>query len=601
MAKNMDVTPDWELYQKGKDYNTSIGYLPIINRNWRAYNLQLYDHIDAKGLPKVKIPMAQRIVRHSVASCMVKSARMNYIVENIAPDTTDQAEILQKAAAQYLSEHSKVKWELLKMESLIRELLLNGANEGDYAAHTYWDDTYDTGQTYGESLVFDNEGKPVLDPATNEQITEPVPILGEFFTEKVDGANVFLGNPNDRRINFNGKPFQPYVIIAGRSVVQDLRKEAKLHKKENGLTDAEIEQNIIPDVNYEEQVGDRGKKEIENAEDKYGKATYVIKYWEEDGKIKFNKSVKNCFIRQNVDTGLTLYPVAFANWDTVKNSYHGQALMTGLIENQIEIDKAYAKILKYLGDMAFPKAIYNREYLPKGPSNKINEAIGYDGDRQVKPSDVLAFTQPGQIANGIFEFITVFQSKTMEMLGASDTVLGNVTPENTSAIVALTQNATVPLESVKANLYQFIEDLGYIWLDFFIRKYEVPRRIAVEADGVRQVVLFDPSVLRSAKLRVKIDVLPGGYMDEFTAMQTLTNLHDRKVIDDVELVEGIPDYALPNKEKLLASVKERQKKMEAMQTEEFEAKAVQKFLQEQMMKQNQQQNNVIQPPNTAEF
>lgn len=580
-VKKTDTTPDWDAYLQGIDYNNRLSpnYYSTVNRNWRAYNLQLYDAITT-ALPKVNMPMSQRIVRQSVATCMTKSVKLNYVVENVDDNTTDPTEQMQRTAAAWLMQNSKDKWERLKMDDTIRTLLLNGANEGDYATHTYWDATYDTGQTYGEELVTDKDGNPVLDEM-GMPTYQPVKVLGEYYTEVVDGANVFFGNPNDRRVNFNGRAHQPYILIAGREIVSKLRKEAKANSKENGLDEDDIKEKIVSDLEYNEQVGDRGKNELENRDSDYGKATYIIKYWfdEDTETIHFNKSVKGCYIRKDVDTELTLYPVAWGNWDIIKNSYHGQALMTGLISNQMELDRAWASVFLYLKNLALPKAIYNKAYLPNGPSNKINDAIGYDGGDNVKPSDILSYTQPGQMANRLLDVITLFQTKTMELLGASDAFLGNANPENTSALFAMAENSAVPLESVKAGLYQFIEDLAYIWNDFRLHKYKTPRKIAIEVDGVRQVVLFDPSTLSDAKLRISVDVIPGSYMDEFSIVRTMENLFDRQIVDAVDMIERIPGQVIPEKEKLLAKVKQRQAQMEMMQSQQFKLQAIQEFVQ----------------------
>jgi hypothetical protein len=52
------------------------------------------------------------------------------------------------------------------------------------------------------------------------------PIEGEICLELVDGTNVFLGNANNPNMDA-----QPYVIIAGRDMVQNLREEAKQFKQ----------------------------------------------------------------------------------------------------------------------------------------------------------------------------------------------------------------------------------------------------------------------------------------------------------------------------------------------------------------------------------
>lgn len=580
--KGNECTEDWKLYQNGIDYNHSLvpDYYATVNRNWRVYNNQQWEGVNTGGLPIFILPMFQRMIRHFVASIMTSSVKMNYIIENIANDTDDATEQERLLLAEYLSKNSKDKWEKLKMDSVIRGLLTDGAMSGDMATYTYWDGNIKTGQFSGVEKRLDKDGNVVADEYGNP-IYDKVPIMGDFITEAVDGGNVMFGNPNDQRVNVFGRPYQPYIIIAGREVVSKLRKEARQFKKENGLTDDEIKQLIVPDIDYDEQVGDRGRKELENRDSQYGKATYIIKLWaDENDKVYFNKSVRGCYIRKNVDTELGIYPVAWANWDVIKNSYHGQAVATGLVNNQLEIDKAFAKLFKYLGDMAFPKIAYNKNVLPNGLTNKIGEGIAVDANDQTSLSNVIYPIPPAQIANKIIDIILVAIEKTMQLMGVSDAFMGTANPENTSALVVQTKNSAVPLENVEASMHQLIEDIGYNWLEFYLKKYTVPRKLAFTQDGKRQMVMFDPAKLGGAQFRIKVDVVKGSYINEENMMATMANWLNQGIMDVIQFVKRIPPNTIPDQEGLIMELEKKLAKQEYMQSEEFKAAAVQEFLQQ---------------------
>jgi hypothetical protein len=356
---------------------------------------------------------------------MTRNVRVNFTVENIsdvADESDPQGAEDYREIAKFLNKNNKERWEKGKIDTMLRKILKDAALTGDMGAHVYFDPTINTGQTSGLEVVTDKDENPILDE-TGESLTKPVPIMGEFVTEKIDDCNIMLGNPNDSRINDNGRPFQPYVIVIGRDVVKNLRKEAKLYKKKtdleagNGLSDDEIDALIVPDREYEEQAGDRGKNELENSTSEYGKAQYIIKYWVEDGKIYFSKSVRGCYIRKGVETALTIYPVAFGNWDTIPNSYHGQAVMTGLVNNQIQIDRSMCQIFKYIQDMALPKYLVNKAYLPNGISNRVNEQILYEGMDNIQASNVVSTIPPGQMANNLIDFIVFAIQQTLNLIG----------------------------------------------------------------------------------------------------------------------------------------------------------------------------------------
>ena len=574
-------TEDWKLYETGVEYNHSLSpdYYATVRRNWRVYNCQQWDGVNLGGLPMFILPMFQRIIKHFVASCMISSVKMNYVIENISDETDDATEQERLRLASVLSKNSIDKWEKLKMDSVIRRLLFDGAMSGDMATYTYWDGRVKTGQFSGETYQTDKDGNPVVDPMTGMPVSVPVPIMGDFITEAIDGVNVMLGNPNDPRINVNGRPHQPYIIISGRETVSALRKEAKAYKKENGLKDDEINTMIVPDTEYNEQAGDRGSKELENRETQYGKATYVIKLWvDDDDKIMFNKSVRNCYIRKDVDTELNIYPVAWANWDTIKNSYHGQAVATGLVNNQLEVDKAFAKLFKYLGDMAFPRTAVNANALPNGLSNKINEVIKVNVDEQTSLSNVIYQIPPAQIANSVIDIIMLAINQTMQLLGANDSALGNAKPENTSAMIVDSKNSAVPLENVKASLAQLIEDTGYIWLEMELKKYKVPRQLTIDENGKRQMVTFDSSKLADAQFRIKIDVIEGSYLTEDALKRTMESLLNAGIVDAVQFVKRLPPNSIPEQEKLVMELEQKLAEQKFLQSEEFKAQAVQEFL-----------------------
>ena len=62
---------------------------------------------------------------------------------------------------------------------------------------------------------------------------------------------------------------------------------------------------------------------------------------------------------------------------------------------------------------------------------------------------------------------------TQNFLGATAAALGDTRPDNTSAIIALQRAALTPNEITRQNLYQSIEDLGRIYIDFMAEYYGV--------------------------------------------------------------------------------------------------------------------------------
>lgn len=567
--KKTTTTEDWKLYELGIDYNHSLSpdYYANNNRNERFFVGDHWAGVNSNGLPKPVFNIFKRVINYFIASIMSQAVKMQFNVENISDSTQDETELELKQIAEYLSSHSEIRWEQLKMSDMLRDVLLDAALSGDMASYTFWDDSIDTGQTSGVQPRLDKDGNPELDEL-GQPILEDVPIMGDFLTEAVDGCNIMFGNVNDKRVNVNGKPKQPYIIIAGREMVSVLREEAKRYRKENGLSPDEINTKIVPDDDNKEQAGDRGSQELNNKDTNYGRATYIIKIWTEKGKVLFNKSVRSAYIRKGADTELTIFPVAWNNWDKRKNSYHGQAVGTGLVDNQIQINAAFAKVFKWMGDMAFGKYIYNSKYI-NGMTNKIGEIYPVSNlDAGTSISNLIHTVEPTQMSAYVVEVINLAISLTKELIGASDAALGDVDPKNTSAIIVTQKAAAIPLENVKANLYQFVEDIGYIWLDFMLKKYKIPRQIAVDQGGQREMVLLDPSKLQKAKFRIKVDVGPSNYWSELTSAQTLDNMLGKGIIDAIQYLERLPEGYVPMRNELIDELKAQQQQMAEQQAQQ---------------------------------
>ena len=78
----------------------------------------------------------------------------------------------------------------------------------------------------------------------------------------------------------------------------------------------------------------------------------------------------------------------------------------------------------------------------------IGAAIGVNGG-SIK--DAIGYITPGQIASDIYRIVDTMIAMTKDMAGATDAALGDVRPENTSAIIVL-QKAEFPARHANAGL-----------------------------------------------------------------------------------------------------------------------------------------------------
>jgi hypothetical protein len=166
-------------------------------------------------------------------------------------------------------------------------------------------------------------------------------------------------------------------------------------------------------------------------------------------------------------------------------------------------------------------------------------------------------------------------------MGATGTAMGEGRADNTSAIVALQRAAATPMELTKQNLYESVEDLFRIYLEFMAEYYgkrmvdmpapeemvqnaamlgvKVPDKIAVE---------FDFSTLREHPMTIKLDVGASSYYSEIASIQTLDNLLRDGHIDILQYLERIPDGYIPNRRALIEEIKRNRTAMAAEQPTE---------------------------------
>jgi hypothetical protein len=182
-------------------------------------------------------------------------------------------------------------------------------------------------------------------------------------------------------------------------------------------------------------------------------------------RVHVTKATRDGVIYEDLDTGLSRYPIAWGNWEKQKNQYHGRALVTGIVPNQIFINSMMALVFRHLQLQSFPKTVYNADLIA-GWDNEIGSAIGV---RNLPPEmnlrDVAASIQPADMSNQIMLAIDKALSYTKECLGATDAQMGNVRPDNTSALMVLQSSSEVPLENVRAGLHEWLEQIGAILLD----------------------------------------------------------------------------------------------------------------------------------------
>lgn len=500
-------------YQKMLGYNTAVNLDETVRANENFFIGKQWEGVDAKGLPTPVYNFLKQVVLFSVANITTDNIKMQatpLACERTPEDVERVAEIVNK-------EFDRL-FEFNRVPNLVREYMRNAAVDGDSCLFTFWDETVDAG--FG--------------------------LRGGIRTEIVDNMRVGFGNTACR-----DPQKQPYILIERREMTKELRRAAQ----EAG---SPRWNDIQPDT--ENHNTDSYKNSSE-------RSTVLLRMWKnrKTGTVWACEVSGRVMLREPWDMGLRLYPVTWINWDYIPDSYHGQALVTGLIPNQIFVNKLFAMSMISLMTSAFPRTVYDKTRIPKW-NNAVGAAIGVNGG---DVSGVAKIIDPAQISPQIAQFIQTSVDYTRQFLGATSAALGETRPDNTSAIIALQRAASIPSEITKQNLYKSIEDLGRIYLDFMAAYYG-KRKVQVSMPDVGadilafagkdpevpETVLFDYGILNEMPMALKLDVGASSYWSEMASVQTLDNLLMQDKITIEEYLERIPDGYIPKRQELIASRKQ---------------------------------------------
>jgi len=526
-----DNTQEWKEYQQGIDYNTKINYYANTELGWNFYNNKQWIGIVTNGLSKWTFNICKSAINYFIGFIMSQKVKMQYSAENLPDEPTNDKEIQLKQLVDLMSNMAEMKWEKDKMDSKLRQLMLDGAVTGDFYTYVYWDDKKETGQLE----------------------------KGDFTTEIVDGVNVLFGNPNNQNVEA-----QPYILIVRRQEVKDLKRIAK----ENGIEKALID-TITADQDNQYQAGAYGKIELDTTNEN-GKATSIIKLWKKDRQVYWNESTKTCPIRKEVPLGISLYPIAKGNWETVKNCYRGMSAIEGIIDNQISINQMFAMISYWMKMNAYGKTIIDSTKITSW-SNKLGEVIKASGDL----AGAVYQLQAGNFNIAILKVIELAIQYTKEFIGASDALMGQINPEQASgtAIISTAKQASTPLGNITANRDQFVEDLGLIWGEFFLKKYK-NRTVSYREDDKVVTAPYSTEGLAEVLLQCKVDVGPSTFYSEIQGIQSLDNLLKQGTITPLQYFERMSKMnVIPDCQGLIKDLEAQQEAEAQLQQQEEQANA----------------------------
>jgi hypothetical protein len=504
--KRTEPTPDsvWKEYRRGVDYNNRLGLYEQVRTNENFFHGKQWEGLSVSSLDPLIFNVLRRVVNLFIS--MIVSDDIAVTAEPFRGDEKEISQMaLDKAIASVI--------ERTGMKAKNRYLLRNACVDGDSCFYLRFDPDCESGQN----------------------------VEGDICIDLIENTDIFFGNPAVDDVQR-----QPYLILSMRRSVDAVRQEAI----RRGMRESEAE-TIVPDSGEEPRFSD-----IQPEEDNM--VTVLLRMERVEGGIAFLKTTQTQVIMPETVVPYRRYPVSYLSWERVKNCCHGSSPLTEAIPNQIAINKLYSMYVQCIKHIAFPKIIYDMTRFPNGYTADVGKAIGMRGN----PSEAIitAFQAP-DVSAQVMALIQQMIEDTMELMGASDAALGNVKPENTSAIVTVQQATIAPLELVKMEFFRFVEDTVRSCVDLMRVHYGSRVVRITEEDGTERDIRFDFRTLDELALELNVEVGSAAYWAETMQTTTNDNLLERGIITDPVLyVENIPDSQIRGKARLLRALR-RQKEM----------------------------------------
>lgn len=517
MDKKLTPSAIWAKYQKDVHHKNNIHLYSNVRTNENFFHGKQWEGVNAPDLPKPTLNFIKRVVNYLISVLVVDDIGIAYRHYNpLVKEPADiphfdkpfitEAELAEIDAAiaaanvdiveEILPVEVERVNENVKFKSKLRVIVKNMAVDGDACLYVRFD--------------------------TDKGVQDASQTAGEIVVEIVDNTNVHFGNPMSNEVDV-----QPYIIISKLKQTEELRKQYP-----------ELADEIMSDNDENDLIREEGEDEV---------TTVLTYFYKHNGTVWFCECTQTVFLTEPADTELKLYPVAYTSWDSLKNQYHGVSVVEEIIPNQIEVNKLWAMALLFQKNNAFTTVMYDKTKIDKW-SNKIGAVIGVVGN----PNDAVATSfRAYDMSSQVVQMVERTIALTKEFMGANDAVLGNVNPQNTSALIEVQKASAAPLELQKLSLHQFIEDYVRIVADIIRCKYGLR---VVKTSEVEKLVDF--SQLDYNK-EFNVDIGAGAQFSETAQIQTINNLWAAGIIKDAKLViEGTPDRLLPNKNKILQSIEE---------------------------------------------
>ncbi len=529
-SKSKSVSPEQvqQEYRAGSDYKRQLGDRGLYEQsrvNERFYSGdQWYGVNCGDSRPLVRYNVIKRIGDYKMAVVGTPPVSVQFSAEGV-PVTGDiraqseryrdtlrrgqqvalPDEIAAQAMAQALTDYFATTANRLKLNDLKQRVLRNAYISGTGVLYTYWDDSIRTG-LYADAA-------------------RTAPICGDIAAEVLEIEQVYLGDPTLEDIQQ-----QPYILVAQRRPVAEVQRLAK-------------------------RCGCRAWQAVRGDEPEGGgHATLLTRFWKEYGEdgvptVRAMQVCGNVTVRAAWDMGLRLYPLSVFRWEEKRHQSYGESEIPYLIPNQIAINRTVSAGVWAVMMMGMPIMLVNGDVVTQPITNDPGQVVPVYGTGE-EVRNAVRYVDPPAFSAQLDANVQSLIRDTMTQAGVSATLLGDVEPTNTSAIIAVREASLMPLTMMQNRFYTFLEDVARVWSEFWMTMYGC-RSLKIADEEAVWYIPFDAPACRQLLMSIRVDVGDGDAYSEAKLVETLDNLYRSGAIDARQYLSRLPQGTVPQLRSLL--------------------------------------------------
>lgn len=516
----------FDQYLKGMEYKRSLGERGLMEQakiNERFFvGDQWYGAQAGNSRPLVRRNFIKRIGEYKISTVCAAPVSVQFFARGTASVTDDEkqnalnaengtavSDAEANAVMDALSVFYDVTAERVGFADKCEQILHDAYITGTAFLHTYWDASVHTGQYADERRT--------------------VPVMGDIACEVLSVSDVTVGDPNQTDLQA-----QPYILVSARRRLEDVMREAKSFRQ--------AAEDIRADA---DQAQDSDRQEENDSK----KVTVITKFWKETGKdgavhVFAVRVTENEVIRPKWDLCIGCYPFSAFTWERRFRSAYGDSEVTYLIPNQIAVNRALTAEVWSVMNTGMPKLVVDKDSVQDAVNNDPGQIVEINAGG-MGVSGCLSYLQPPAFTGQFEALIGNMVSNTMADAGANDVALGNIMPENATAIIQMREATLQPMQLYQNRYYAFIEATARIWADFWLRLYG-NRNLKQTANGLVSYVPFRAQRYRDLVLDVRVDVGAASLWSESVVVSSLGNLLSAGVITPLQYLERLPKGMIPN-------------------------------------------------------